>query len=94
MAPALETKTALKENAIECRFTDRAWISDAWASDDDRTEKICALDSGRPDSCWAASGPVASVCLAVLRQGCFVTRPLTIGEAEEQRKILERSLCP
>ena len=32
----------------------RTWTSDASASDDDRTEKICALDSGRADRCWAA----------------------------------------
>jgi hypothetical protein len=42
----METKTALNENALGLRFSGRAWTSDAWASDDDRTEKICALDSG------------------------------------------------
>ena len=50
----LETKTALQKNATRLRFSGRAWIADAFASDDDRTEKICALDSGRPDRCWAA----------------------------------------
>jgi hypothetical protein len=54
VAPALETKTALKKNATGFPFSGRASASDAWASDDDRTEKIYALDSGRPDSCWAA----------------------------------------
>jgi hypothetical protein len=50
VAPALETKTALKENATELRFSGRVRMSDAWGSDDDRKEKICALDWGRPDS--------------------------------------------
>jgi len=49
--PALETKTALKENATSLRFSGRAWTFDAWFSDDDRMEKICALDWGRPDRC-------------------------------------------
>ena len=55
VATALETKRALKKNAIGFRFSGRAGASDASVSDDDRTEKICALDSGRPDSCWAAN---------------------------------------
>jgi hypothetical protein len=40
-----------EENAIGLRFSGRVWYSDASASGDDWTEKICALDSGRPDSC-------------------------------------------
>ena len=35
------------ETPINVDFADRAWTC---ASDDDRTERICALDSGRPDS--------------------------------------------
>jgi hypothetical protein len=45
--PALETKTALKENArIGGYLSGRAssWI-------DDPTEEICALDEGRADRC-------------------------------------------
>ena len=42
----LETKTGLNENAIGLRFSGRAWTSGAWTSDDDRTEKICAIDQG------------------------------------------------
>jgi hypothetical protein len=42
--PALETKTALTENATEMPLSGRAWTDD-----DDRTEKICALDAGRAD---------------------------------------------
>jgi hypothetical protein len=47
--PALETKTALTENATACEFSGRAL-----RDDDDRTEKICALDTGRADRCWTA----------------------------------------
>jgi len=42
--PALETKTALNENATGIGLNGRAWIYD-----DDRTKKICALDAGRTD---------------------------------------------
>jgi hypothetical protein len=42
--PALETKTALNENATGIALSGRAWTYDV-----DRTEKICALDVGRAD---------------------------------------------
>jgi hypothetical protein len=44
--PALETKTALNENAIGIGLNGRAWVYG-----DGRTEKICALDAGRADRC-------------------------------------------
>jgi len=44
--PALETKTALTENATECESSGRAL-----RYDDDRPAKICALDAGRADRC-------------------------------------------
>jgi hypothetical protein len=53
--PALETKTAPTENATGIHLSGRAWIYD-----DDRTEKICALDTGRADRCWAATIRVRS----------------------------------
>jgi hypothetical protein len=44
--PALESTTALKENATGTELSGRALTYD-----DDRTEKICALDAGRADRC-------------------------------------------
>jgi hypothetical protein len=44
--PALETKTALKGNAVIGRVTAYG-RAPSWF--DDRTEKICVLDEGRAD---------------------------------------------
>ena len=47
--PALETKTAVTENATGISVNSRASTYEH-----DRTEKICVLDRGRADRCWAA----------------------------------------
>jgi hypothetical protein len=77
VGPALETKTALNGDAVIRRLAltvaRPSWI-------DGRTEKICALDDGRADRCYAERQSLAD---GIARRGGNETPLKVSGEHDD-----------